>query len=340
MDAYEVRETDPDYDGVTRTERDRPTPADDEVLIRLRAASLNYRDLAIVNSELAYPGASLPVVPLSDGAGEVVEVGTAVERLAEGDRVATPFAPNWVDGPGTAEKLATSTGGNVDGALAQYATFPAESVPRLPEHFSYEEGATLSCAGLTAWRALVEDGGLSADETVLALGTGGVSTFALQFAEMHGARSVVTSSSDEKLDRARELGAWETINYEETPDWHETVMERTDGEGVDHVVEVGGQGTLERSLGAVGINGHVHLIGVLTGQQGEIDPSPVLGKAVTLEGVLGVGSRAMFDRMNRALETTGTTPVIDRVFEFDAARDAYRYLESGDHQGKVVVDIE
>lgn len=340
MEAYEVREPNPDYEGLARAERNRPTPADDEVLIRLQAASLNYRDLAIANSNLEYPGANLPVVPLSDGAGDVVETGVDVERLSEGDRVATPFAPNWVDGPETREKLAASTGGNVDGVLAQYAAFPAASVPLLSDHLSYEEGASLSCAGLTAWRALVEDGDLSAGETVLALGTGGVSTFALQFAEMHGAGSIVTSSSDEKLNRARELGASETINYERTPDWHETVMEITDGDGVDHVIEVGGPGTLERSLGAVGINGHVHLIGVLTGQQGQVDPSPVLGKAVKLEGVFGVGSRAMFDRMNRALATTDTTPVIDRVFGFEDARDAYRYLESGAHQGKVVVSIE
>ncbi|SEV98504.1 zinc-dependent alcohol dehydrogenase family protein [Natrinema salifodinae] len=339
MKAYEVQEATSDYEGVVRTDRDRPEPAADEALVRIRAASLNYRDLAIANDDLAYPGASLPVVPLSDGAGEVVAVGDRVDRLSEGDRVATPFAPDWIDGEGTPEKIARTAGGNIDGALAEYVTFPAASLPILPDHFSYEQGATLSCAGLTAWRALVEDGDLTAGETVLALGTGGVSTFALQFATVQGAEVVVTSSSDEKLERARELGAAETINYEENPDWGETVRELTGG-GVDHVVEVGGPGTLERSLAAAGVNGHVHLIGVLAGQDGLVHPGPMLHKSLTVEGVMGVGSRAMFDRMNRAMEATELEPVIDRVFDFDEVREAYRYLEAGEHQGKVVVSLD
>ncbi len=338
MRAYEVSEADPNYEGVVQVERERPSPDADEALVRIRACSLNYRDLAIANSELAYPGADLPVVPLSDGAGDVVSVGEGVTGLSEGDRVATPFAPNWLDGEGTSAKLAHSTGGNIDGALAEYVAFPAESLTRLPEHFSYEEGGTLTCAGLTAWRALVEDGDLRAGETVLALGTGGVSTFALQFATMHGARTVVTSSSDEKLERARELGADETLNYESTPDWGEVVQERTGG--VDHVVEVGGAGTLERSLQAAAVNGHVHLIGVLTGPGNRIDPSLILGKSLDVEGVMGVGSRAMFGRMVDAIEATEMTPVIDRVFDFDEARDAYRYLEDGSHYGKVVLRID
>ena len=337
MRAYEVREATPDYEGLVRTDRERPTPDDDEALVRVRACSLNYRDLAIASADLAYPGADLPVVPLSDGAGEVVEVGADVDRLSTGDRVATPFAPDWIDGPGTREKFGRTTGGNVDGALAEYAVFPAESLPTLPDYLSYEEGATLSCAGLTAWRALVEDGDLGAGETVLALGTGGVSTFALQFATMHGARTVVTSSSDEKLDRARGMGAWRTLNYEETPNWGEAVRDRTGG--VDHVVEVGGPGTLERSLRAADVNGHVHLIGVLTGQQGQVDPSPVLAKSLTVEGVMGVGSRAMFDRMLRAMAATEVEPVIDRTFDLEDARSAYEYLESGRHRGKVVVTL-
>ena len=340
MEAYEVREATPDYKGLVKTERDRPTPADDEVLIRIRAASLNYRDIAIANSELEYPGASFPIIPLSDGAGDVVETGSDVKRISEGDRVATPFAPDWIEGSQTAEKLKANTGANVDGPLAQYAVFPAASVPLLPDYLSYEEGASLSCAGLTAWRALVEDGDLSADETVLVLGTGGVSTFALQFAEMHGARTIVTSSSDEKLERARELGAWETINYEQTPEWHEPVMELTDGDGADHIIEVGGVGTLERSISAVSIDGQVHMIGFLSGSQGKVDPSPILGKVATLEGVADAGSRAMFDRMNRALAATNMTPVIDRIFEFEEAHEAYRYMENGAHHGKIVISVK
>lgn len=337
MDAYEITAATADYSGVERVERARPEPAADEVLIRVHAASLNYRDLAIANSDLAYPGAELPVVPLSDGAGEVVETGADVTALDVGDRVATPFAPDWVDGEGTPEKLAKSTGGNIDGALAEYVAFPAASVPELPTRFSYEEGATLSCAGLTAWRALVEDGGLTAGETVLALGTGGVSTFALQFAEMQGARTIVTSSSDEKRERAEELGAWETINYEDTPEWGEAVAALG---GADHVVEVGGVGTLQQSLDAAAVNGHVHLIGVLSGNEGAVHPGPILGKSLDVEGVMGVGSTAMFERMVRAIEANDIEPVVDRVFGFDEVREAYRYLESGAHQGKVVVSLD
>ncbi len=338
MELYEVREPTAEYEGVVRTERDRPEPADDEALVRIRACSLNYRDLAIASSDLVYPATDLPVVPLSDGAGEVVAVGDDVQRLSEGDRVATPFAPDWVEGAATPAKVARSTGGNVDGALAEYATFPAESLPVLPDYLSDEEGASLSCAGLTAWRALAEDGDLGAGESVLALGTGGVSTFALQFATMHGASTVVTSSSDEKLARARELGADETINYEETPEWGDVVQERVGG--VDHVVEVGGPGTLDQSLQAAAFDGHVHLIGVLAGQGGQVDPTPALGKALTVEGVMGVGSRAMFDRMLRAMAVEEMEPVIDRVFGFDEVRDAYRYVEAGEHQGKVVVSVD
>ncbi|RRJ28902.1 zinc-dependent alcohol dehydrogenase family protein [Halocatena pleomorpha] len=337
MKAYEVQETDPDYEGIVQTEREQPTPAADAALVRIHACSINYRDLAIANAELAYPGAELPVIPLSDGAGEVVAVGSEVSQLSVGDRVATPFAPDWIDGEGTPERLARSTGGTIDGALTEYATFPAESLPQLPPHFSYEQGATLSCAGLTAWRALVEDGGLSAGETVLALGTGGVSTFALQFATMHGATAVVTSSSDKKLERASELGAEETINYESTPEWGAVVHQHTGG--VDHVVEVGGAGTLAQSLQAADANGHVHLIGVLSGSEGKVDPAPMLHKSLTVTGVT-VGSRAMFDRMNDAIATTGMEPVIDRVFDFDDVRAAYRYVDRGEHHGKVVISVE
>ncbi|WP_226481436.1 zinc-dependent alcohol dehydrogenase family protein [Natrinema amylolyticum] len=338
MKAYEVQDATSDYSGIVEVERDRPEPAADEVLVEIRAASLNYRDLAIANEDLTYPGTELPVVPLCDGAGEVVAVGEDVRRLSEGARVATPFAPDWVDGPVAPEKIARTTGGNVDGALAEYATFPADSLAVLPDNLSYEQGATLTCAGLTAWRELREEGDLTADETVLVLGTGGVSTFALQFATMQGADVFVTSSSDEKLERARELGATWTLNYEETTEWGEAVQE--DVGGVDHVIEVGGSGTLQRSIEATAFDGHVHLIGVLSGPEGQVHPGPILQKAVTVKGSMGVGSRAMFDRMNSAIEAADLEPVIDRTFGFDEAREAYRYVEAGEHQGKVVISLE
>ena len=338
MKVYTVQEPTANYEGIVRAEREPPTPDDEEALVRVRACSLNYRDLAIANANLGYSDAELPVIPLSDGAGEVVEVGADVERLSIGDRVATPFAPDWIEGPAAPHKLSPSIGANADGVLAEYVTYPAESLPDLPDHLSYEEGATLPCAGLTAWHALVENGDVSAGESVLALGTGGVATFALQFARLHGARAVVTSSSDEKLARARERGASETINYEDTPNWGEVVQDRLGG--VDHVVEVGGPGTLDRTLRAASLHGHVHLIGVLAGKGGQVDPAPILGKALTVEGVKGVGSCAMFERMNRAIGATELEPVIHRTFGFDEVQEAYQYVDASKHQGKVVVTVD
>jgi len=337
MKAYEVQEATSDYSGVVRTERERPVPADDEALVRIRACSLNYRDLAIASSELFYPQTDLPVVPLSDGAGEVVAVGDDVRRLSEGDRVATPFAPDWVEGEATPRRSAARR--------AATSTARWRSTPPSPPRASRSSRSTSPSSRARpcrvpvspAWRALAEDGDLGAGESVLTLGTGGVSTFALQFAEMHGASTVVTSS-DEKLERARELGADETINYETTPEWGEAVRERIGG--VDHVVEVGGPGTLDQSLQAAAFNGHVHLIGVLAGQGDQVDPTPALGKALKIEGVMGVGSRAMFDRMLRAMAVEEMEPEIDRTFGFDEVQEAYQYVEDGEHQGKVVVTAD
>lgn len=339
MRAYELRGVDPDFEGLVETERERPEPDDDEVLVRLRAASINYRDLAIAATEFGYEGEEYPMVPLCDGAGDVVETGDDVERLAAGDRVVAPFFPDWVEGAGSPEKTRRATGGNVDGTLAEYATFPAEAVPRMPESLDYAEAATLTCAGLTAWTALVEHGDLTAGESVLCLGTGGVSTFACQFAAAMGARPVVTSSSDDKLDLAAERGADATVNYEANPDWDEEVLDATDGAGVDHVVEVGGAGTLERSLNAVAYGGEVHLIGVLSDPSAEVHPGPILNKTASVRGV-SVGSRAAFDRMARAIDETGLEPVVDETFAFADARDAYRYVWDGEHTGKVVIDLE
>ncbi len=246
MRAYEIVSPD-GIDTLTLADRPSPEPGHGEVLVRMRASSVNYRDLVTVED----PGPrniSYPRVPNSDGAGEVVAVGPGVTEFAPGDRVAGCFFRRWVDGPITARAMASALGGALDGVLAEEVVFPADGVVRIPDHLSYEQAATLPCAGLTAWHALVEKGGVKAGETVLLLGTGGVSIFALQFAAMHGARAIVTSSSDKKLDRARALGAWETINYRQTPVWETRVRELTDGEGVDHVVELRAAGTLAKSV--------------------------------------------------------------------------------------------
>jgi len=338
MRAYELQDVDPDFEGLERVERPRPEPAADEVLVRVRAASINYRDLALAATEFGYQGEELPMVPLSDGAGDVVEVGDDVERLEEGDRVVAPFFPQWVDGPQRPEKIVQATGGNLDGTLAEYAVFPADAVPKMPETLDYEAASTLTCAGLTAWTALCEHGDLTAGESVLCLGTGGVSTFALQFADAFGARPIVTSSSDEKLEGARERGADATINYERNPEWHEDVLEATDGTGVDHVVEVGGEGTLERSMKSTAPGGEVHLIGVLTGPSDGVSPGPILQRAIHVHG-MSVGSRAGFDRMARAIDRTGIEPVVDRVYDYEDAPDAYRRVWNGEHVGKVVIEI-
>ncbi len=338
MKAYEIQEVDEEFEGVVQTERERPTPAPGEALVRMEAGALNYRDVAIASTDFSYPGEELPMVPLSDGAGEVVELGEGVDRFDEGDRVATTFFPDWIDGPLTPGDNHRSPGGNMDGTLAEYVTYPADGLVEVPDYLSSEEAGSLTCAAVTAWTALVEHGDLTAGERVLCLGTGGVSTFALQFAAAHGAETIVTSSSDEKLERAREQGADRTLNYEETPEWGDEVREMTDG-GVDHVVEIGGQGTLERSIRATGPDGEVHLIGVLTGISGEVDPAPILHTPLSVRGV-SVGSRGAFERMLAAMESAQLRPEIDRTVGFDEVREAYRHVRDGAHRGKVAITID
>jgi NADPH:quinone reductase-like Zn-dependent oxidoreductase len=321
---------------LTLTEADTPKPGRGQVLVRMRAASLNYRDLMVATGRYARGGTPPNLVPLSDGAGEVVETGADVTRVKAGDRVAGIFMQSWLAGEPDAAYAPSTLGGAMDGVLAEYRVFDQDGLVHLPEHLSYEEGATLPCAAVTAWNALFGLKPVEPGETVLTLGTGGVSVFAVQFARAAGARIISTSSSDEKLGRIRDLGAAETINYKAKPDWDAEVKRLTDGRGVDHVVEVGGSGTFPRSVVATRFGGQVHLIGVLT--KGEIDPAIILRGGVIVRGIY-VGSRAMFEAMNRAIAAHRIEPVIDRVFEFDAAPDAYRHLESGSHFGKVVIRI-
>lgn len=330
MKAYEIHE-EGGIDRLTLIDRAEPVPGFGQVLIRVQATSLNYRDLIVVES-----GQKTPLIPVSDGAGEVVAVGDGVTRVNVGDRVAGTFFQNWIAGSITKTVMDSALGGAINGMLAEYVVLNQEGVVVLPAHLSYAEGATLPCAALTAWHGLISKGSLMAGERILILGTGGVSIFALQFARLHGAEMIVTSSSEEKLERAKQLGATATINYKTTPNWEETVYELTGQVGVDHVVEVGGAGTLAKSLKAVRYGGRISLIGVLTGFGGEVNPWTIIAKSLVVQGIY-VGSREMFEAMNRTIALHQLQPVIDRVFAFADAPDAYRYLKSGAHFGKVVI---
>jgi NADPH:quinone reductase-like Zn-dependent oxidoreductase len=338
MKVYEIKDKF-GLDSLTLTERPQPRPGPGQVLVKMRACSLNFRDLLVVKG-LYNPKLPLPLVPLSDGAGEVAEVGAGVTRVKAGDRVAGLFMPLWLDGEVTEAKAKSALGAGVPGVLAEYVVFDQEAVVHVPAHLTDEEAATLPCAAVTAWHALVTEGQLKTGDTVLVQGTGGVSLFALQFARLSGARVIATSSSDAKLERARSLGlaAGDGINYKTTPDWDKRARELTGGGGVDHVVEVGGAGTLTRSLRAVRSNGRVSLIGILSGGTGEVDPRPILMKNVRVQGIF-VGSRAMFEAMNRAIALHQLHPVVDRVFPFAEAPGALRYLESAAHFGKIVIRV-
>lgn len=312
-----------------------PHPGPGQVLVALKAASLNYRDLLIADGN--YPsGAEGSIVPLSDGAGQVVSVGEGCTRFKSGDRVIAIFMQSWTAGSIVDADLASALGGAIDGVLSEYQLFAESGLVAVPESLSYEQAATLPCAAVTAWNALYGMQPIMAGQTVLTLGTGGVSLFALQFARCSGARVIATSSSDEKLIRARALGAAETINYRTVEDWAGEVRRLTGGRGVDMVIEVGGSGTLAKSIAATARGGSVQMIGVLSLAQ--IDPLLILTGGVTVRGLM-VGSRNMFEAMNRAIVTNGVKPIIDRIFAFDEAADAYRYLRSAAHFGKVVIRI-
>jgi NADPH:quinone reductase-like Zn-dependent oxidoreductase len=322
-------------DSVKLVERPQPQLSAGMVLIRVRAWSLNYRDLLLIRGHYN-PRLRLPITPLSDGAGEVVGVGEGVSRVRPGDRVAGIFMQRWIDGELTEAKAKTALGGAIDGVLAEYVLLAEDGVVPVPDHLTYEEAATLPCAAVTAWNALVTQGNIQAGHTVLIQGTGGVSLFALQFARLRGARVIATSSSDEKLARVLALGATDGINYRTTPEWSGRVRELTGGAGVDHVVEVGGAGTMGQSLQAVRMGGHISLIGVLAGAASQFNPLPILMKGVRVQGIF-VGSRAMFEAMNAEIARHRMHPIVDRVFPFDAVREALRHMESAAHFGKIVV---
>lgn len=321
-------------DALAAGERPRPQARPGRIVMKLHAWSLNYRDLMTVKGGYN-PNQRLPLIPLSDGAGEVVEVGEGVTRVKVGDRVTSIFMQDWIEGGSSEAKAHSALGGALDGMLAEYVALNAEGVVPIPEHLSYEEAATLPCAAVTAWHALVTEGQVKSGDTVLTQGTGGVSLFAIQFARLLGARVIATSSSDEKLQRVRELGASDGINYRNTPAWGDRARELSGGLGVDHVVEVGGAGTLPESFNAVRIGGRISLIGVLAGR-GEMNPRPLIAKNLRLQGIF-VGSRVMYEQMNAAITLHRLKPVIDRVFAFDEVQAAFRHMESAAHFGKIVI---
>ncbi|MCC6778340.1 MAG: NAD(P)-dependent alcohol dehydrogenase [Hyphomicrobiales bacterium] len=324
-------------DALVAVDLPSPVPGPRQVLIEIAACSLNYRDLAIVLG--TYRGPIKPdLVPLSDGAGVVVAAGSEVTRVAVGDRVAGCFFQRWLAGSFSADTPAGALGGAVDGMLAQYVALDEDGVVKIPAHLTLAEAATLPCAAVTAWHALAEHACIRAGETVLVQGTGGVSIFALQLAHLMGARVIVTSSSDDKLTRAKTLGAWHGVNYERERDWEKAVLAATEGLGVDHVVEVGGPGTLARSLRAIRMGGRISLIGVLAGAA-EINPMLIFARRANVQGV-SVGSAEMFRAMNRAVAAGAVRPVIDSVFAFDQVRDALRHLQSARHFGKIVIAVK
>jgi NADPH:quinone reductase-like Zn-dependent oxidoreductase len=336
MKAYEIKEAIGIEGIILNPDRPVPEAGHGEIKVRVRAGSLNYRDLLVAKG--AYRGGLKPsVIPLSDGVGEVVDIGPAVLRFKVGDRVAGAFFQGWSAGAVTAEATARALGGAIDGMLAEYVILPELGAIRVPAHMTDEQAATLPCAGLTAWNAIVEMGRIKAGETVLLLGTGGVSLFALQFAKLHGARVILTSSSDAKLAQAKSVGADDLINYRDTPDWDKIVSVLTDGRGADLVVEVGGPGTLERSIRSTRVGGTIAMIGVVTGA-GQVDPRPLISRAIRLQGIY-VGSLEMFRAMNAAIAKAALTPIIDRVFPFEKAHDAYAHLAKGAHFGKVVITL-
>lgn len=336
MKAWQIV-SDGGVDALSLADVATPEPGPGEVRVRMRANSINYRDLTTIEDPVSRK-LPYPTVPNSDGAGEVTALGAGVTGVSVGDRVASCFFSDWEAGPCSTAAMASALGGARQGVLAEEVVLPARGIIPIPDGLGYEEAATLPCAALTAWHALTQPRPVIAGETVVLLGTGGVSVFAQQFCKVMGARTIVTSSSDAKLERMKALGASETINYRTTPDWDAEVMRLTGGQGADRIVEVGGPGTLQRSIEATRVGGTIGLIGILTGAAGQIAPTSIMRKSLTVRGIY-VGPRQMFAEMNTAIETHGLRPEIDRTFAFEDARDAYHAMRAAGHFGKLVVRI-
>lgn len=336
MKAWQI--TGPEgFDSLKLANIPQPAPGPGEVMVRIRAAGLNYRDYMNVMGIKGVTG-PVPRIPCSDGAGEVVAVGSDVSAWNLGDRVVIPFMPTWLDGGYKQAHAMKALGGAVDGLLREFAVLPASSLLRIPDYLSFDEAATLPCSAVTAWDALVCRGDVQAGETVFILGSGGVSVFALQIAKLKGARVLATTSSDEKASRLLTLGADAVHNYRSDPAWDDWAIAQSGGLGVDRVIEIGGPDTLNRSIKATRFGGHIALIGVLTGTSGEIQTVQILRKGIRLDGIY-VGSRAMFAEMLESFATAKVKPVIDSTFTFEQAPDAFRRIESGQHFGKIVIRV-
>jgi NADPH:quinone reductase-like Zn-dependent oxidoreductase len=332
MKAYEIQKF--GLDGLAIVDRPIPEPGANQVLVKMHAWSLNYRDLMTVTGRYN-PRLKLPQIPLSDGAGEIVAIGSEVERVKAGDRVANTFFERWVSGEATDEQARTALGAGRDGVLAEYIALHQDGVIPIPEHLTYAEAATLPCAALTAWNALVTKGNIKPGDTILTLGTGGVSLFALQFGLLRGAQVFITSGSDEKLEKAGKLGAHQTINYRKQPEWGKYVRQLAGGRGVDLVVEVGGPGTFNQSVTALRRGGTLALIGVLA-QRAETDILPVQMRTIRVQGIF-VGSREEFSTMNAAMTLHKIHPIIDSTFGFGKLSEALKLMQTGGHFGKIVV---
>ncbi len=338
MRAYQLPKAGAGIDTLAVVERPMPKPLYRQVLVKVAACSLNYRDLGIVRGSYRVPARD-NLIPLSDGAGEVVEVGPGVMHVKAGDKVAGSFFQRWPAGEMNAEATAVSAlGGAIDGMLAEYAVLEEEGVVKIPKHLSVEEGATLPCAAVTAWSAIMHHAKLVAGNTVLLEGTGGVSVFGLQLAHAMGMTPIVTSSSDEKLNRAKALGAACTINYKNTPEWDKAARDFTGGRGVDHVLEVGGKDTLTRAFGAIRIGGKISIIGSVSGGATELNPGLIFSKRANVQGIY-VGSTEMFEAMNALISVHKIKPVVDRVFGFDEVKAAFNHMAAGAHFGKIVVKV-
>ena len=333
MKLFQIQdEWSPDH--LKLSEASIPSPGPGEVLLEMKAASLNYRDLVVLRRGYGAQTGTLPLIPVSDGMGVVKETGSGVSEFSEGDRVCPLFMQNWLAGSPNRKKLSSTLGGPIDGVMAEYRCFPESGVYPVPEHLSDVEAATLPCAALTAWSALIGEGRIQPGESVLIQGTGGVSLFALQFAKMAGARAILISGSEEKMKQASQLGADDVLNYRSQPDWGRIIRDLAGGDGVDHIIEVGGTDTLPQSLRAIRPGGTISMIGVLSGHEMKAQLGLIVTRQIRLQGIT-VGHRQGFENMCRAINRHQLKPVVDQVYPFESLPEALDRLAGGQHFGKI-----